>query len=314
MIKKVLLALLCIVMAGALMMALRWSRQEEQARSAELREVKQQMSELYSRQRELQDELDSLEEDVDTQMAGMATLSLLLTSLNSSFFGEAAPALREAEIPAVMVLSQEQYPGARDCIELEEFQQYIEDGWDYCVSWDGSMEFDEWYDDMSGRLEELELTMPRAIYCTNGSYSSELEQSARTRGFNTIVHSGEAGLSLVETEVGVLWRPGSISWLSSGVKSRLDQTIGIYGSIVFVIGEEPDGSFQNDQFSSMLRTIGTCQEDETLLAATLADARSYRAEVDSERENYRDQTYLVRRQELEQEIEALKQQIQELAG
>lgn len=221
--KKILLVLLCIILAGGILMGLMESRQEERETAQKLRELNEQLAPLYSRQRELQAERDAMVESTNARLSGMSTLSFLLTDLSDDFFNTAEPSLRNAGVPVVMVLSMRQFPGEAGQIPLGVFQEKLGSGWDYCVAWDGSDEFDQWYDDMARKLRAKSIAMPESLYCADGSYSVQLAGLAQARGFHTIVHSGEEGQALVETKVGELWRPGFVSWDSNGVKARLQE-------------------------------------------------------------------------------------------
>lgn len=132
--KKVLLAFLCIVLAGALGFAIVQSKRENQARTLELEEISKELTSLREQKLELETELAGVRKESDEQLSGMATFSLLVTDLSDKFVKQIAPLLEEAELPAVMALSPEQFPGRRGLIKLEDFEQRLESGWDYCLA------------------------------------------------------------------------------------------------------------------------------------------------------------------------------------
>lgn len=313
-VKKLLLISSCLFLGACLVAGVVFSQRNEQMRAEELEQVNQRLAPLYARKLELEAELKQLEDTTDAQLSGMGTLSLILTDLDSAFLEQAAPALEQAEIPAVLALFSERLPDSEGCVALTEFDRYIEeDGWDYCLAWDGTEEdFSLWYDTMAGQLEVLELDMPKAIYCVGGSYTAELEAAAKEKGIDTIVHSGEGELSLVETQVGEVWRPGALGWLTQATRNRLDQAVVSYGSLAFTVDPGEEGNFQTSQFVSMLETLNGYQEEEKLKVDTLAEARAYREEVERLKAGFQDEVYTARVQELETEIEALKEQILEI--
>lgn len=312
--KKVLAILLCVVLAGLLMMGIRLHDQEEQRQAAALEELNQRIEPLYARQLELQTELAGLDDAYSAMANGMATLSLLIDDLDPDFLRLAAPALEEAQVPAVFALTAEQFPGESGCISAEEFRQYMDKGWGYCLVWDQpeDTDFDQWYDRMAERLARLDLTMPEALCFMEGTYTDEREEAARDRGFTVAVHTGENGRPLIATETGEMWRPGAVSWLSAGVKGRLEQAVTSYGSIVFVVGRDADGSFDEPQFRSMLEVVQSYQKEESLLVAVLEEAKAYREGIDREKESYQDEALEARKAELEQEIESLREQIRQI--
>ena len=109
--KKVLLGFLCIVLAGALGFAILQSKREDQAQSLALEEISKNLNSLREQKLELEIELAGLKKENDDQMGGMATFSLLITDLNDKFVKQITPALEDAQIPAVMALSTEQFRG-----------------------------------------------------------------------------------------------------------------------------------------------------------------------------------------------------------
>lgn len=309
MIKKVLLGLLCVVLVGLLGFGILQSMREDQAKALALEEINERLEPLRSRKLELEAELAGLKRENDEQMGGMATLSLLVTDLSGDFVAQIAPLLETAEVPAVMVLSQEQFPGNEGLITVEEFRQLLENGWDYCTAWDGSIDFSEWYINMAQRLKELGFAMPESLYCAERSYTADLEKAAQVQGITTLVHSGEKNLPIVDTEHGTPWRLGSIRWIASGGRNCLEQAIEKHGSMVFVIDQM---DFYESEFKAMLNLVKRYQGEETLMAGTLAEAGTYREEVIAQQEKMQNEAYEARVRELNEEIEAVLAEIQGL--
>lgn len=311
MVKKVLFGLLCVVLAGLLGFGILQSKREDQARAQALSEINEQLEPLRSRKLELEAELAGLKRENEEEMSGMATLSLLVTDLDADLATQIVPALQEADVPAVLVLSQTQFPGDEGCITVEDLQQRLEDGWDYCVAWDGSDSFDEWYPDMSRRLEDIGLAMPKALYCEGKSYSADLAKAAQARGITTIVHNGEQDQPIVSVEFEDLWKMGSVRWIASGGRNLLEQAVEKHGSTVFRVDQI---DFYESEFAAMLKLLNQYRDEDALMTGTLAESRAYREKLAAEQEEMRDEAYEAKVRELNEKIQAVEDEIQALMG
>lgn len=310
MIKKVLIGLACVVLAGLLVVGIQKSREEDQAHSADLEQVNQQMDTLRTRKLELEKELDALKEEISTKVGGMGTISLLITDLDSVFVERISLSMDAAAVPGVLVLTQDEFPDNEELITLTRFQELLESGWEYCVAWDGIGDFNSWYADMSELLEENNLTMPEALYCSDRSYRTEVEEAAVAQGFTTIIHSGELGLPMINEEAESPWHLGSIRWASSEGRNYVDQAAYKRGSVALIIDQV---NFFEDEFTAMLKLLSRYQEAETLLQTTITDAKEYRTNVVSELEDAQyNSANSAKVKALEEELESVNEQIQVL--
>ena len=308
--KKVLIGLACVILAGLLAFGIQKSRQEDAARSAALQEINQQMDALRTRKKELEAELETAKEKFEAELRGMGTFTVLVTDLSVGLMDQAAPALKEADVPAVVALAQDRFPGEEGLIPFSDFLQRLEDGWEYCVVYDGSAEFDEWYQNMSGLLSANDLTMPRTLYCAGRYYTEEIEEAAKSHGFETIVYSGDQGQTDVDNESVDPWHVDSVRWIVSGSRSRMEEAANTGGSVAFTVDA---ANFSGSEFNSMLRLVNQYRDEGTLMAATFSNARTYRAGVISELEAARkDPEYNAAIAALQEELNSVEEQIQAL--
>lgn len=307
--KKVLLGFLCIVLAGALGFAILQSKREDRAQSLALEEISKNLNSLREQKLELEIELAGLKKENDDQMGGMATFSLLITDLNDKFVKQITPALEDAQIPAVMALSTEQFPGQRGLIKLTDFQQRLDNGWDYCLAWSGGEDFAGWYTNMTDQLEKIGLAAPAVLYCAERSYTPELETAAVSCGITTIIHSGEKDLPLVDTEFDEPWKVGSMQWIATGARKCLESTVEKHGSLAFAVDQM---DFDDEEFTAMLELVEQFRSEETLLTGTFAAAMDYRKELIALQEQMQNEAYEARVSELKEEIEAVDQEIRSL--
>lgn len=308
--KKILIGLACIVLAGLLAFGIQKSMQEDAARSAALREVNQQMDALRTRRKELETELETQKEKFETELRGMGTFTVLVTDLSVGLMDQVVQALKEADVPGVMALAQDRFPGDEGLIPLSDFLQRLENGWEYCVVYDGSAEFDEWYRNISELLTANGLTMPRALYCAGRYYTEEIEEAAKNHGFETIVYSGEQGQTDVDTESVNPWHVDSVRWIVAGSRSRMEEAANSSGSLAFTVDA---ANFSESEFNSMLRLVNQYRDEGTLMAATFSNARTYRAGVISELEAARkDPEYNAAIAALQEELDSVDEQIQAL--
>lgn len=309
MLKKVLLGLLCVVLAGLLGFGILHSRREDQAKALALEEINEQLEPLRVRKQELEAELAGLKLENDELMGGMATLSVLVTDLDSGFVAQIAPMLQAAGIPAVVALSQEQFPGNEGLITVAEFRQLLESGWDYCAAWDGSVDFAVWYSGMAQQLEEIGLAMSEVLYCAERSYITDLDEAAQARGFSTIVHSGEKNLPIEDTAYGSLWKPGSIWWNTPGVRDYLEQVIEKHGNTVLMINQV---EFYASSFNAMLNLVKYYEKEEALISGTFAQAKAYHEEQTAKQAELQNEAYALSVCELSEKIEAITEEMQTL--
>lgn len=307
--KKVLLGVLCVILAGLLGFGLLQSKRRDRAQTLMLEEINQKLGDLRSQKIELETKLAGLKKENDDQSSGMATFSLMVTDLSAEFMGQLLPAVEAAELPAVMALSQEQFPGERGLVTLEVFQQRLEAGWDYCVAWNGQEDYDSWYADMAQRLEGIGLAMPDVLYCAEFSYTEDVEAAAVAKGVATIVHSGEKNLPIIDTEFASPWKMGAVRWIASGARNSLEQAVEKHGNMVFTVDSV---DFYETEFTAMLNLVKQCQGEETLIAGTFAETRAYRQQVVLQNEQMQDEAYKAQVTELTEEIEAVKADIQSL--
>ena len=307
--KKVLLAFLCVVLAGALGFVIVQSRREDQARTLELEEISKDLTSLREQKLELEAELAGVRKENDEQIGGMATFSLLVTDLNDEFVNQITPLLEEAELPAVMALRPEQFPGQSGLITLEDFQERLDSGWDYCLAWNGGEDFDGWYTGMISQLEEIGLSAPTVLYCAERSYTAELETAASANGITTIVHSGEKDLPLVATEFGEPWKPGSIRWIASGARNSLESAVEKHGSMAFVVDQV---DFYESEFSAMLSLVKNYRTEETLMTGTFTAAMEYRKELIALQRQLQNEAYELKVSDLKEKIQAVDEEIHAL--
>lgn len=310
MLKKILIGLACVILAGLLVFGIRKSRQEDAARSAALQEINQQMNALRTRKQELETELETAKEEFEAKLRGMGTMTILFTDLDADLMAQAVPAMKEADVPGVMALAQDYFPGDEGLIPISDFLQRLEDGWEYCLTYDGSTGFDKWYGNMSELLAANDLTMPQALYCAGRYYTEELEEAALAQGFDTIIYSGDLGKSDIDAESVDPWYVDSVRWIVSGSRGRMEEAARTSGSLAFTVDAV---NFSQSDFNSMLRLVNQCRDEGTLLAVTFADARSYRAEVISQLKDARnDPKYNATIAALQEELDSVNGQIQAL--
>lgn len=195
----------------------------------------------------LEKELTALERAENRELARIATLNPLFTDLTPDIMTVILPALQPLGCSASLLLSPEQMPGMNGNITLEQFHQLLDCGWEYCWYYNGKEEINEWYRKMQETISLYGLAAPKTVYCAANGYKTALDETLRGMGFENVIHHGEAGLNLYNTqpESSGIWRIGTMDTAlasETALESALYQIVDAHANIVFSISSSGNGA------------------------------------------------------------------------
>lgn len=286
--------LLVVLLAGLF----KFQKIKEQEKTGYLVEYKKNVEAMSEEKTLLKTELANLEEQFRKKYAGLGTVSLIFTDLDYVVYEEIRPEMENFKMTGVLMLSQDQFPGAGGCISMAQFQQMIAGGWDYCLEWsaagqesdewnneDGENSLELWLSQMQTMLSENNLEMPKVIYFRDGTYQKQYDATLKKFGITTAVHHGEneEPMMAVTFEKGAVWRPGAYPMNVQGARSYVDTCVKEKGSMAFSIGmRNQKEMYTRSSMISMLEQLQERVEDEKLKVMTIQQAYEYREQLEAD--------------------------------
>lgn len=259
-------------------------KQEE--RRKEYAAFQEELIPLNVKKRHIEQQLEAGKDTEKEAEKKKATTVILFTDLNKKIYDDALPIMNKYGYKGVLAVSDTQFPGEKGCITINRFKSLIKKGWSYCLAWDGETEFYGWLDGMQTRLKKLKLKSPNAIYFENRNYKDSYEKNLAAEGFQTVVHHGEEGLSIIPKEMdGEVWFPGIYGMLGEAPRTQLEEAIKRNSNIVYGVGfEQAHEKFDKETFDSMLGWFHSYEKEKQLSVTTLEDARKYQEKLQKEAE------------------------------
>lgn len=267
------------VILAALLVWMIWKNdREEKQMEKQLLTIYEEARLLELQKWKLQNEIEVLEKDYRTDISSSATEELLVRELDDVLYTEFYPLMQEYQTVGILALSEAEFPGSDGNITSEQFAEILQNGWSFCLAWNGEEELSEWLLDMQSLLASENLNMPEVIYFEPGSYFAGADDILSEFGISVAVHHGEEELPLIATESGEgIWHPGSRPWNGTNIRSIINSFVDEGGNLAFTVsfsGEEDLYSY--DSFKNMLAYIKSFRENGRLQVTDLVSARSFR--------------------------------------
>lgn len=273
--------------------------------------IMQQIQPLDEEKNELQNQLESLEKEYEENTKSQATVELLFTQADKELYTELFPEMNKNGIVGIIALSPEELPNMEGNIIRREFEEMLNAGWSYCISWNGDGNLESFLNEMENTFYTISLTMPKAIYFEYGTYSSEYKEVLEDYGFNVAVHHGEEDLPLIVSDVeeGV-WEIGACSF---EVNDRLDYLENVRenkGNCVCAVSQQEEFDIY-EAFKSYISAFKSGQDKELFKVTTFGSARTVHSEAMEAKEQYSGE-YESEKTDLEKRIYKLDQQIKDI--
>ena len=306
---KKLAIVLSLVLAVCLGIALWQLDRQEQARQELYQALELQTRPLRLQRNSLERELQNLEKDDYALSQVHATEEILVVELDAALYEQMFPVMQQAGVCGVLALSQTEFFDLPGKITRAQFDELLDAGWSYCLSWDGSAELAPWLDEMIDLLDQEGLYMPSAVYCAPNCYSTDLDPILAQYQVDVVIHHGEESLPLMvsKAEEGI-WRLGAKVWNYGGVKIDLENLVSRNGNLVFTVSFDAsrNDTWSKSSFQSMLEFISSYVASDRLMVTDFQTARTYHTLSDEDGGTL---DLEQRRAELQAQIDALEEQI-----
>lgn len=312
MIKRILLLLLLLAIAGVGGKVIYDQWQIKMEQQAIQQEIQRQMVPLQQQKRSLMDELQQLQKQYDGKMAETATVQFVFSQLDERLYLEVFPAMLQYGMKGIMALSATEYPGAPGRITVRQFQEMLRDGWSYCLQWDGVSTLWDSFTAVQWMMPDSTIEMPDTVYLSPGIYGINLDTTLNEQGVRMVIHHAEDGLPVDITGVeGSLWHIGSTVWKPDQSRLDLQNNLDNRGNLAFDVSFESSyGTYSTLGFKDTLYAAATYQNEKTLQVTDFAEIKELYAYNNNAngQENYR----WLRKEEISASIAEIRKEIEKL--
>lgn len=237
---------------------------------------------LRMEREEMEARLEDIQSRLDAQTLGEGVNILIFTELDPILYEEIFPSLRKLGVPAVLALSDTQFPGEPGLITAEQAAEMVESGWTVCIQWDDWSDPEEYFGGLRVRLDRLGLEWPDTVYITVDRYRGELDPVLEAQGFTILVAHGEENWpALTREDKYPLWHLVSRPWNIQGIREQVGRAADFGG--VMAMNVDFSGlstKYDPELFLPMCRYLADMKN---FTMMTPGEARAYRREVpDSE--------------------------------
>lgn len=268
---------------------------------------------LETKKRELENEIKQLEQKALEETRGAGTVTLMFTDLDAIVYDEIRVDMQAYEMQGMLMLSEEQFPGMEGCITREQFDEMTEQGFEYCLAWNGQGELSAWLDEIEKKLKDNDLEQPETLYITEGTCDEEQEAMLKERGIRTVITLDKAGKPGEIAKIGdSVWHLVAFPFHVSGGKTSAQNVAVSGGNILFTIGRKTEEEmYRKESMENLLDQLKTWRDNDGLQIMTVKDAYLYRRGLDEHGEeiNIGIQGQI---QSLREEIETLDAEIRKL--
>ena len=276
---------IALILVLALLAAGVWYlRRVEKADQMNMRDLYSAVEPLQREREALAAERDKLETDYALQMRDAGTIELLFREMNKRIFSEVYPLMRDRGVVGVLGVSPTEYPGLMSKLTLEQYSRLLMDGWGSCYLYDSDQDLATWLNATRNLLEHDKLALPTAIFFSNASYSSEMDDTLTEFGIQTVIVSIEDGHSATVSPVGDgFWFTGAMPWNYTGVSRDTELLARTNGSnLVFTISfNSLWDAFERDAFTKVLENWKSMLVEEDILQELIEPTPTPAAQADS---------------------------------
>jgi len=311
---KKILPLIVLGLVLCLVIILNVDHKQQEKEAAEVLALEEQLRPFNVKRQQLKKKITDLAEEYQAARRPKATTQILFTELDPRVYEVCYPIMKEREITGLLALSSKQLPGEKNCMKVEQFEQLLEEGWDVCVRFDDSARLSTQWTSLKKQLKKLNIEEPTTVYFAKDKYNSNLDATIEKCGFQIVIHHGEDGAPLIQTddEKGI-WHLGAIELQGKEPRSRFMEAIEGKGNLVTLIGFTiAEELYEERPFRSIIDTCKEYEYKEELLVVSPEDARIHFQNRTDEAGEAEKQEYLKKKADLESQIQELDKQIQEL--
>lgn len=298
-----MIIILCLAACLAVIFIIDWKERRSERRR--LQSAEEQMQPLEEERTAVQEQLEQLEKEYDSQTSTTGAAQILFTDLDERIYTEAVPLMDSYDFTGILALSGTHYPGAAGCMSEAQVNELIKKGWMCCYMWEKG--------DTEDDISEMELSgysfavTSDFIYFEEEEYTGDYDTTLTELGYRAAIHHGEEDLPLVTgAEEGQVWHPGAVGLQGYQPRFRLEDAVSMDGNIVFTVGfEKEDEMYERDTFLSMLNYLQFYEENGELQMIDPGQAMQYFADAEEKRDRLEPE-FEKRRTELEEELRRIE--------
>lgn len=301
---------LCVALVGLLAFLL-WREEQKRAESQLLyEEMEEELRPLSVEMYDLENKLEELEKDYNSEQQGMGSLIFLFTDLDEIIYTDIFPQMQEYGFTGVLCLSADHIPGNEGCLTQPQLEELMAAGWECCLVWEEEMEYEEWASVCQEVEEAAGIETPDTVYTMADTYNRDLDRFFEEQGFSAVIHHGEEALPLVQTDLEEgIWHLGAVAWIQNGAGSLLASAASQGGNLVFTVGSDSElEQYEEESFASMLERVEDYCREDSLFVTDFSGEREYRREMESGVEEL-EKKWQEQKAEIESQIEELDEKM-----
>ena len=220
---RVAIIVIDIVIAAMLFLTYRSYRRNVAVQYGEMRVQSDAMTDLQAKKRSLEKELETLEGDFEDINRGSSYISPVFFSLDQGVLQEAVNLFRNYSWTGTIALSAKEFPGLDGKISTQQFFNYCNEGWKYCVAWDGRTDLSIYIQTMKEQMNQAGISWPNAMYFQDGYYKEEYDSLLISEGISIVVHHGEGDLTVPTMSVSgdKLEKVAGVDWYSAALDNAM---------------------------------------------------------------------------------------------
>lgn len=216
MVKRLALVLTALAVAAVIL----YRGYQQSVIQAYAREYQQAYEQLDREYRDIEDQLDVLEERKRSK--NLCAMGMFLAERpDERVFTQVYPMLEEAGYTAALAFSVDAYPGQPGCISKKQFEELTEKGWTVCAAWDGEAPLS----DLTAVFRTLRLPRPNVVLVESGKYSQTLDDALKQAGFSVVIHHGETLPLFEEPDRAALRHLSCLFWNHPNVAGYLEKAV-----------------------------------------------------------------------------------------
>ena len=297
------------------MVIILWTDHRQKKEEAkEVLALEEELRPLNVRRQKIKKQLEEIAEAYEAGRRPKATTQILFTQLEPRVYELCYPIMKEHEFTGVLALSEQQLPGAENCMTEEQFEELLDAGWSVCVRFDDSAQLNTQWNALKKKLKNFNIDAPTTVYFADGIYDSGLDATIEKCGFTIAIHHGEEGLPLVQKndETGI-WHLGAVGIRGKEPRLRFMEAIDGKANIITLVGFSlTEEMYVEKSFRSLLDTCKDYEVSEDLLLGSPEDARAHFQSRTVESGEAEKQAYLDKKAKLEAKLEEVEKQIEGL--
>jgi len=317
-VRGIIIALIDIILVASMYILYKHYNRNTSSHRTSLREQREELELLQERQLELEQRLSAIDKEFREKTNRPTGFVVpLFFDMNQDMLPDIVFSTRSGKWAGMIALAPGELPGNDGKISMQQFHEYLGDGWKYCVAWDGETDLHTFIRTIRNRLAERDIEWPGILYFPVGTYKSAYDDMLREANIRIVIHHGEEELEIPTRQIrgDGLEKTAAVDWRAAFLKDSI-KTARSQGAIMVVDFKSSDG--RNDvRLSDMKGVISDLSQEksnyQSLNLTTLSEAVDAMTERQLQ-EPQRKEAYLQKREEPAKELEQVLERIEELTG